>query len=97
MSIYCHLCCVKCREAFHVKDADTCVYVEPSKPFTVEPLSQFLEKHAGHELRYLWEEDTIQMPNGRRECPADEWPRFNLHESESWSHGTLYELLEDEK
>jgi hypothetical protein len=88
MSIYCHLCCVDCREIFHVKDADSKVYVNRGEKWDAytDPLSQFLEKHSKHPLRYLWEDDEVETEKGW-ECPSEEWPRFKSPENGHWSHG----------
>ncbi len=84
MSIYCYLCCVEAREVFHVKDADSRAYVRTGEKWDAynDPLSQFLEKHVGKELRYVWEDDNINGEN-----PCYEWSRFQPPEGGWWSHG----------
>jgi len=84
MSVYCYLCCVEAREVFHVKDSDSKVYVNLGEEWNAynDPLSQFLEKHAGKELRYVYEDDCIG-----EECPCDEWKRFEPPKNGFWACG----------
>jgi hypothetical protein len=85
MSIYCYLCCIPCREIIHAKDSDSKVFVYDGY-YPLDPLSQFLEKHRGHELAYVWEDDHITLPGGHYLDPMD-WPRFALTPGGYWSCG----------
>jgi len=83
MSNYAHLCCIPCREALFVKDSDSDAHASPRE------LGQFLEKHHRHHLEFLHENDGVGDYR-LFEFPSDDWPRFKLPETGSWSHGVLY-------
>lgn len=83
MSTYCHLVCKTCQESLFVKDSDSDVHAEPHEH------GMFLEKHYGHHLVFLWEDDLIQM-DGKEKSPSDEWERFKKPTNGWWSHGHFF-------